>query len=119
MEIFKAASTHFDNQLKTHQNETARVRPVEKTQIETNNAKESNKEVSKEQLDDAIKKLNEHMKELGTDIRFGYNDKINTMYVSVIATKTGQVIRKFPTDEAMKLSESMKEAIGIIFDKKS
>lgn len=121
MEIFKAASSQYDAQVKTSA-ETTKVRPVEHTQIETNTGKQKNeevdKEITKEKLDESIKKLNENMEELKTDVRFGYNDKINQMYVDVIATKSGKVIRKIPNEEVIKLSESMKEAIGIIFDKK-
>ncbi|MBT0878494.1 MULTISPECIES: flagellar protein FlaG [unclassified Campylobacter] len=122
MEIFKAASSQYDTQLKASA-ETTKMRPVEQTHIETNSGKqkneEINKEITKEKLDESIKKLNENMEELQTDVRFGYNDKINQMYVDVIATKSGQIIRKIPNEEVIKLSESMKEAIGIIFDKKS
>ncbi len=31
---------------------------------------------------------------------------------------TGKLIRKIPSDEAMRLSEKMKEIVGMIFDKK-
>lgn len=121
MEIFRAASSQYDAQVKASA-ETTKVRPVEQTQIETNAGKQKNeevdKEITKEKLDESIKKLNENMEELKTDVRFGYNDKINQMYVDVIATKSGKVIRKIPNEEVIKLSESMKEAIGIIFDKK-
>ncbi len=118
MEIFRAASSQYDAQVKT-QAETTKMRPVEHTQIETNVAKDKNEEITKEKLDESIKRLNENMEELKTDVRFGYNDKINQMYVDVIATKSGKVIRKIPNEEVIKLSENMREAIGIIFDKKS
>jgi flagellar protein FlaG len=31
---------------------------------------------------------------------------------------TGKVIRKLPTEEAMKIKESMKDLVGVLFDKK-
>ena len=41
------------------------------------------------------------------------------MYVNVMEMKTGEVIRKIPTEQAMKLSEYFKEAVGVLFDKES
>ena len=58
------------------------------------------------------------MKSLNSDIKFGYNDKINTMYISVYEQSTGKTIRKIPSEEAMRLAAYSKEVIGIIFDKK-
>ncbi len=72
----------------------------------------------KQQLNKTVSNLNEQMKSLDTNITFGFNDKIDTMFVSVIEKSTGKVIRKIPTEEAMKLSEKMKEIVGMIFDKK-
>ena len=71
------------------------------------------------EVKEATEKLNKQMEDLGTSIRFGYNDKIGAMYVNVMEMKTGEVIRKIPTEQAMKLSEYFKEAVGVLFDKES
>jgi len=72
----------------------------------------------KKKLTNTVKHLNEHMTTLDTNILFGFNDKIDTMFVSVTEKSTGKIIRRIPTEEAMKLSEKMKEIVGMIFDKK-
>jgi flagellar protein FlaG len=72
----------------------------------------------KKELNNTVKHLNDNMKALDTNIMFGFNDKIDIMFVNVTERSTGRVIRKIPTEEAMKLSEKMKEIIGMIFDKK-
>jgi len=72
----------------------------------------------KDQLKSTVKSLNEQMKSLDTNVTFGFNDKIDTMFVNVMERSTGKIIRKIPTEEAMKLSEKMKEIVGMIFDKK-
>ncbi len=78
----------------------------------------TNKNDIKQKLDNTVKHLNEHMKSLDTNVSFGFNDKIDTMFVNVMERSTGKIIRKIPTEEAMKLSEKMKEIVGMIFDKK-
>jgi flagellar protein FlaG len=40
------------------------------------------------------------------------------MYVSVMEKMSGKVIRKIPTEVAMKLTETMQEFVGTIFDEK-
>ena len=73
---------------------------------------------SKEELKNTIENLNKHMDSLDTNIKFGFNDKIEQMFVNVMERSTGKIIRKIPSEEAMKISEKMREIVGIIFDKK-
>ena len=126
MEIFKAASQPMANvATSSHAQSSTQTREVEQTHIQhdaTRNLTEQNNEtlskLSKE-VKEATEKLNKQMEDLGTSIRFGYNDKIGAMYVNVMEMKTGEVIRKIPTEQAMKLSEYFKEAVGVLFDKES
>jgi flagellar protein FlaG len=72
----------------------------------------------KKELKDVVQKLNEEMQSLRTSIRFGFDDKVEELYVSVIDTKTNEEIRKIPSEEALKLAAKMRELIGMLFDKK-
>ncbi len=72
----------------------------------------------KKELQHIVDQLNKEMDPFNTQIRFGFNDKIEEMYVSVIDTKSDEVIRKIPSEEAMRLAAKMREITGIIFDKK-
>jgi len=69
-------------------------------------------------LKESTEKFNEMSDKLNLDIKFAYNDKIDQVYLNVIDKNTGQIIRKLPSEEAMKISESMKDLIGTLFDKK-
>jgi len=80
-------------------------------------SKESEDEL-KAQLQDIVEKLNEEMEPMKTDIRFGFEEKTDTFYVSVVDSKTDKEIRRFPTDEALRLMEKMREVVGQIFDTK-
>ena len=73
---------------------------------------------SKEELKNTIENLNKHMDSLDTNVKFGFDDKIEQMFVNVMERSTGKIIRKIPSEEAMKISEKMREIVGIIFDKK-
>ena len=123
MEIFKVASQPMANvAASSHAQSSTQTREVERTQIQqdtTQNLTEQNNETLNEKVKEATEKLNRQMEDLGTSIRFGYNDKIEAMYVNVMEIKTGDVIRKIPTEQAMKLSEYFREAVGVLFDKES
>ncbi len=73
---------------------------------------------SKEELKNTIEHLNKHMDSLDTNVKFGFDDKVEQMFVNVMERSTGKIIRRIPTEEAMKISEKMKEIVGMIFDKK-
>ena len=83
---------------------------------------ESDKRLSmdaqKKILQKSTEKFNEMSDKLNLDIKFAYNDKIDQVYLNVIDKNTGQIIRKLPSEDAMKISESMKDLIGTLFDKK-
>ena len=123
MEIFKAASQPMANAAtSSHAQSSTQTREVEQTHIQhdaTRNLTEQNNETLSKEVKEATEKLNKQMEDLGTSIRFGYNDKIGAMYVNVMEMKTGEVIRKIPTEQAMKLSEYFREAVGVLFDKES
>jgi len=69
-------------------------------------------------LKQSTEKFNEMSDKLNLDVKFAYNEKIDQVYLNVIDKNTGQIIRKLPSEEAMKISESMKELVGNLLDKK-
>lgn len=73
----------------------------------------------KQELKRLTDSLNKEMDPLGTSVRFGFDDKIEEMYVSVIDSKSNRVLRKIPSDEAIRLMAKMREITGMLFDKKA
>jgi len=68
--------------------------------------------------DKITEEFNKLSSELNLDVKFAYNEKIDTVYINVTDKSTGRVIRKLPTEEAMKIKESMQDLVGVLFDKK-
>lgn len=79
---------------------------------------EASKEAQAQKLRDSVDEMNSKLSPLNFGVKFGYNDDINAMYVSVYERDTDKVIRKIPSEEAIQLMAKMKEVIGIIFDQK-
>jgi flagellar protein FlaG len=87
----------------------------EKKEEEIHKEKET---ITKEKLQDLTTKLNKEMAPLNPDIKFQFNDKINELVVNVVDKHTDKVIRKIPSNEALKIMEKMRELVGALFDDK-
>ena len=124
MDIFNAVSKQIDS-VSSYNTDYQVGKPDEVQKVDQNSPttssevknKQDKKEIQK-QLNNTVKKLNDQMDSLNINIKFGFNDKIDTLFVDVTERSTGKLIRKIPSEETMKLAEKMKEIIGMIFDKK-
>ena len=115
MEILKTGA-QIDS---VSQSQKASFDKVQNNSSEIKKSEDQNNNVLTEKLADIAKKLNEQMDSLGTNIRFAYNDEFGSMYIKVTEKDTGNIIRQIPTEEAMRLTQYFKDAIGMIFDKES
>ena len=97
--------------------ETKTTKSVHEVPV-TNEGKSISLNEERKILRESTEKFNKLSDKLNLDIKFAYNDKIDQVYLNVIDKNTGQIIRKLPSEEAMKISESMKELVGILLDKK-
>lgn len=104
-------------------------------EIRTENVKSSSATAVQKESDDAATKkkeddlkqelikltedLNKEMNPLNINVKFGFEDKIGEMFVSVYEKDSNKLLRKIPSDEAIALMAKMREIIGIIFDKKA
>ena len=123
MEILKVAAQQQMDTYSTQNTQSqfnAQTREVENLNLQQNSATQNraNESLTNEQIQDILAKANENLNLLNTNIRFSYNDKIDSMFINVTEKDTGNLIRKIPTEQAMKLTEHFRDIIGMIFDKK-
>ena len=81
-------------------------------------AAEQNKQNSQElkaKLDEAVNDLNEDMQKMDTNLRFGYNEPLNTLTVSLINAQNGDTIRQYPSEQVIKMRENLQEQIRSLF----
>jgi flagellar protein FlaG len=62
--------------------------------------------------------LNSIAQKENLDISFGYNKKIDKVFINIVDKTSGEVIRKLPSEEAIKFAEGMEDLLGKLFDKK-
>ena len=103
------------------QEEMSQIKESDQQKIDENENeinKISDEKEIKKKLQEITDQLNKEMDTLNTTIRFGFDDKIDEMYVSVVDTKDNRVIRQIPSEEAMRLAAKMRELVGMLFDEK-
>jgi flagellar protein FlaG len=123
MEIFaNVGETQKTNYIQ-QQKELQQSKPIEeneKLQKDKQNDEihKAKKEATKEELQRLTEQLNKEMAPLNPDIKFHFNDKVEELVVNVIDKKTDKIIRKIPSDEALRIMEKMRELVGALFDEK-
>jgi flagellar protein FlaG len=88
--------------------------------VQTANAVDPSARVpSMDQLDDAIKKINETMKSLSQNVEFSVDADSNRTIVKVVEYETGQVIRQMPSPEALEIAKAMDRLQGLLIRQKA
>lgn len=72
---------------------------------------------SKEELDQAVKTLNNTMQEFHTELRFEMHEKSGEMMVKVVSREDGSVVREIPPEKVLDMVGYFKKILGIMVDK--
>lgn len=122
MEISSNANKQQNTQVHTAQ-QSAEIKPVQKQEIQAPLAEkvaQAEQKTVKSETDvrDLIDTLNKSLDPFNTSIRFGFDNRDDVFFVSVIDSHTNATIRRFPVEQAESLVAKMNEIVGIIFDEK-
>jgi len=73
-----------------------------------------------EQLMEAVAKLNDHLQNVQRDLHFSIDDASGQTVVRVVNSETEEVIRQIPSEEVLRISQTIKEQMdnlpGLIFE---
>lgn len=64
-----------------------------------------------EQLTEAVEQLNDHLQTIDRDLQFSIDDASGHTVVKVINSETDEIIRQMPSEEVLRISQSVKEQI--------
>ena len=95
------------------------VQQVQKAEARTsgdNNTKKQ--EYSKKDVDNAVNKINNFLKEEKTHAEYTYNEEMKTMMVKVIDENTKEVVLEIPPKKILDMVASMLRQVGLL-DKKA
>lgn len=127
MEIFQTTAKMQQTQSvapKQAGSDVQSVQQIQKAQIQQDQAAQSSadqktsKTASQEQMNQLIDQLNQSLNPFNTTLKFGFDNKSDDFYVSVVDTKSNRMLRRFPLEQAEKLLPKMQEVNGLLFDQK-
>ena len=70
----------------------------------------------RENLHDAIDKLNEQVERNGRGLNFAVDERLNRPVITVRNTSTGEVVRQIPNEVIIKVAHSIEDIKGLLLD---
>jgi len=91
--------------------------PVVQMQVAVNTDKQATTEDKLKNLKAALSQLNQQMVNSNQHLGFELNDHIKGPVITVLNTHTGEVVRKIPSEEVLRVAQSIDSLKGVIFNK--
>ncbi|WP_077529039.1 flagellar protein FlaG [Vreelandella utahensis] len=87
------------------------ISPLKTERSEVSQAEKSERlnEAMREELDDAVSRLNDFVQSVQRDLEFEVNDETGQTVVRVIDQQTEEVVRQIPDELAMRLAENLQQ----------
>ncbi len=70
---------------------------------------------SSEELQEAVASVESFTQNIRRDLKFSLDDESGKVVVKVTDSKTGEVIRQMPSEEALRLAQRLEEARSLLF----
>jgi Uncharacterized flagellar protein FlaG len=109
-------SEYTQNNTEVAVSQVQQVQKVATQTSEDNNTKKQ--EYSKKDIDNALNKINNFLKDDKTHAEYTYNEEMKTMMVKVIDENTKQVVLEIPPKKILDMVASMLRQVGLL-DKKA
>ncbi len=75
--------------------------------------------VSDEQIAQAVERINDELGNIAQDLKISIDKETGKTIVKVIDTASQEVIRQFPTEEAVAIARSLDKVHGLLFEDKA
>ena len=82
-------------------------------------SKVSNKPESEEQIKQAVQKIQGAVDNLAHNLRFSIDEDTGKTIIKVVDAHTDEIIRQFPTEEAIEIARTLDKVQGLLFNDKA
>lgn len=76
-------------------------------------------EANRQELEDAVKQVNDFLKPINNSIQFNLDDDTGKTIVKVIDVATKDVIRQFPSEEMLSIAKAIDKVKGLLLQQKA
>lgn len=77
------------------------------------------KDADADKLKNAVQEIEKFVQSIKRNLEFSIDETSGKVVVKVIASATGEVVRQIPSEEALKLADSLNSAGSVLFDQKA
>ena len=81
--------------------------------------KEEQEQLAVEQLEAAVEKMNELMKDGQRSLSFSVDKDLDEVVVKVLDKETDELIRQIPNEEALEFAKHIEGLVGVIFNERA
>lgn len=71
-----------------------------------------------EQAQDMVESMNNFLMSADSQLKFVFHDQLNQYYVTIVDSKTDEVIREIPSKKLMDIHAAMRDFVGLLVDRK-
>ncbi len=111
-----APVSNASNQMQEHRVEA--IQQAEISQKKQDDQSAPHKVDSQKDVEDLVKELNQAINPFNTSLRFGFDNRSEDFFVSVIESESNRIIRRFPAEKAAEFLPKIQEVNGFLFDEK-
>lgn len=79
----------------------------------------ANNQSSEEQVKQAVQKIQETIDNLAQNLRFSVDEDTGKTIIKVVDAHTEEVIRQFPTEQAIEIARALDKVQGLLFNGKA
>ena len=76
-------------------------------------------EANRQELEDAVKQVNDFLKPINNSIQFNLDDDTGKTIVKVIDLATKDIIRQFPSEEMLSIAKAIDKMKGLLVQQKA
>ena len=87
--------------------------------VSTVRPKVDNKTASDEQITQAVQNIQGAVENLAHNLRFSIDEDTGKTIIKVVDTHTDEVIRQFPTEQAIEIARTLDKVQGLLFNDKA
>ncbi len=93
--------------------------PAEEKKLASELLDAKTKEAENKELDKKIAQLNDYTQKINREIRFSVDEETDRTVIKVIDSETDEVIRQIPSEEILRIAESLEKFSGILLQEQA
>lgn len=94
------------------------VVPVQAIQEKVQQKADNEQQLPADKAKQLTASMNTFLESANTQLRFKFHEKLNEYYVTIVDSKTDEVIREIPSKKLLDIHAAMREFVGLLVDRK-